>query len=416
MKVFGIQIGGKASVQIENKVQQGTTHKKKVADKAESKRQVYETYNDLLKLRNARDQANTITLYNREELHEIYRQVYKDTHLQSQWNTRKMKTKQRDFKIINTAGEENEQLTAILKKEWFLKFIDIALDAKMWGFTLAQFGVWKNGTFNEFLLQGEVQENVYSVDRDYVKPEFGITTDTPSGVEGESFIDSKFWTVFIGGVHDLGLLDKLAQIMLIKDNAIKNWSEWAEVFGMDIRYVKTDRQDTDRTSVLNALKNIGSNGVGVFSQEDEIIFEGTSRSDAYKVYNELIRYADEQISKIIFGQDVVSNNTGQVVGKTGENVAKLYGNSDAFEMKAVVNDRLLPFLTRIGVANFDGHTLDYVEKEELTMSERADIDLKIAQMGKQHSDEYINETYGTEVEASTDDSSIVANEIKNLYK
>lgn len=415
MKILGIQIGGKTKEDPQNKVEKGTEHKNKVADKGESKRQQYETFNDLLKLKDARDQAHAIGSYNREYLHEIYNQVFRDTHLQSQWNSRKMKTKQREFEVKNSNDEKDDKLTDLLNKGWFYQFIDLALDAKFWGFTLIQFGVWKNETFNGFELNGEMKESIYSIDRDYVKPEFGIVTESPSALEGVSYLDDKLWTIQVGGSHDLGLLNKLAQIMLIKDNAIKNWSEWAEVFGMDVRYVKTDKQDTARTKLLTALKNIGSNGVGVFSPDDEITFAGTSRSDAYKVYNELIRYADEQISKIIFGQDVVSNNTGQVVGKTGENIAKLYGNADAIDIKSIVNDDLLPFLTRIGAANFEGFTFDFVEKEELTMLERSEIDLKISQMGKQHSDEYINETYKTEVEQSQDDSVEVAKEIKNLY-
>jgi phage gp29-like protein len=412
MKIFGLTFGATP----QNKtVDKGTNHKKKVGDQAESKRQIYETEGDLLKLRNARDQANATDSYNREYLHEIYRQVIKDTHLQSQWNTRKMKTKQREFEIVGSNDEKNDQLTDLLKTGWFYEFIDFVLDAKLWGFSLVQFGVWRNGTFNDFQLNGEIKERVYSIDRDYVKPEFGIVSETPSDTTGASYLENKIWTIFAGGNHDLGLLNKLSQIMLIKDNAIKNWSEWAEVFGMDVKYVKTDKQNTDRQSVLTAVKNLGSNGVGVFSPEDELIFAGTSRSDAYKVYNELIRYADEQISKILFGQDVVSNNTGQVVGKTGENVAKMYGNADAIDIKAIVNDELLPFLTRIGAANFAGYKFDFVEKEELTIAERAEIDLKISQMGKQHSDEYINETYGTDVEGMSDNTADVAKEIKNLY-
>lgn len=415
MNIFGIQIGGTTAPTVENKTEKGTQHKKKVADNAKVEQQKFEMFNDLLKLRNARDQANSVGQYNREELHEIYFQIIKDTHLQSQWNTRKMKTKQREFEIVNSNDEKDDKLTELLQAGWFYKFIDLALDAKMWGFSLIQFGVWKNGTFNDFMLDGEVKESVYEIDRDYVKPEFGIVTENPAATTGVSYLDDKFWAIFVGESHNLGLLNPLSKGLLIKDNALNNWSEWAEVFGMDVRYIKTDKQDTARTNLLTAFKNLGSNGVGIFSPEDDITFAGTSRSDAYKVYNELIRMQDEQTSKIVFGQDVVSNNTGQVVGKTGENIAKLYGNADAIDIKAIVNDELLPFMTRIGAANFDGLTFDFVEKEELTISERSEIDLKISQMGKQHSDEYINETYGTEVSEQADDTAKVAEEIKNLY-
>jgi phage gp29-like protein len=289
----------------------------------------------------------------------------------------------------------------------------------MWGFNLIQFGSWGGKSFDPFMLNGEMKDNIYPIDRDYVKPELGLIVTTPSSVEnGIDMLDKKFWTLYVGKTHDLGLMEYLAATILIKNNANTNWSEWAEIFGMDLKTVKTDKTDNARSQLLTALKNLGSNGYGVFSPEDEIEFAGTSRTDAYKVYENLIRYSDEQISKIIFGQDVVSNNNGRVVGEVGENIAKLYGNADAKFIKAQVNDKLLPFLTRIGAGNFEGYKFVYDTSEELTLTERSDIDLKISQMGKQHSDNYINDTYGVEVEAisTANDTAQVAEAIQNLYK
>lgn len=413
MKVLGLSINW-----IDNKSHpiQSKEHEKKTAEKAITKRQIFEVFNDIAKLRNAFDLANSFTNYNREDLHEIYRQIVRDPHLQSQWTTRKLKTKQREFKVIDSSDNENDELTALLQSEWFLMFVDNALDSMMWGFSLIQFGPWRNGSFHRFRLDEEIKDPVYAADRDFVKPELGLVVDNSGANEGVTFWDDNFWTVFVGKSHDLGLLEKLSELILIKHNAIRNWSEWGEVFGMDTRIVKTDKKDEPRRALLKALENLGTNGIGVFSPEDELEYVGTSKSDAFKVYNELIRYVDEQISKVLFGQDVVSNNTGQVVGKTGENIAKLYGNADANFMKAIVNDLLFPFLTRIKVANFEGFKFVYDTTEELTLIERSEIDLKISQMGKEHSDEYINDTYGTEVEASADGAAELANQIKNLYK
>ena len=411
MKLLGYDI-----IKIQNKLVEDKSHQKKVGEEPLTKKQTFEVFNDSVKLRLALDQANSLGNFNREQLHEVYRQTWRDTHLQSQWNTRKLKTIHREWKLVDNAENENDDLTELLDSTWFIKFIEFALDSKMWGFSLIQFGVWQDATFNQFKIGREVRDDVYVVDRDYVKPEFGEIMETSSSIEGVSFWDHKFWSVFVGESHYLGMLEALSEIILFKSNAIRNWSEWAEVFGMDVRYAKSDKTGLERNKLLAAIQNLGSNGTGVLSPEDELIFAGTSKSDAFKVYNELIRYVDEQISKIIFGQDVVSNNTGQVVGKTGENIAKLYGNSDAKFIRSVVNGSLLPFLTRIGVADFSGVIFEYDTSEELTLDERADIDLKIAQMGMKHSEVYINDTYGTDVQEVENDDLETAAAIQNLYK
>lgn len=392
----------------------GQTHVQKSPEKAIVEKQKFETFNDLLKWKNALDMANSVGIYNREILHEVYRQVWRDSHVQSQWNTRKMKVKHRQFALRDNTTDEESQLTDYLQTDWFLRFIDEAMDSLMWGFSLIQFGRWSDGKFQSFRMGDEIRDSVYSIDRDYVKPELGIVANGTNDINGINFYNPKYWVLFIGKSHDLGLLEKISELQLIKRNATLNWSEWAEIFGMDMRYAKTDAQDQQRRDLLTQLKNMGANGIGVFSPDDTIEFKGTSRSDAFKVYNELIRYVDEQISKVIFGQDVISNNTGQVVGKTGENVAKLYGNADAVFIQNIVNDMLLPFLSKTTGISFDNVYFQWDNTEELTMAERADIDVKISQMGFKHSDEYINETYLVDVESKDESMMEELNEQENL--
>lgn len=410
MKILGLEINRVTNVKTVTKQSE-----KRVAESSITKKQKFEVYNDLIKLRNARDIANSYGNYNREELHEIYRQIWRDTMLKSQWNNRKFKTLQRQWSIVGANGEENENLTEALSKPFFSEFMNLALDSKMWGFSLIQFGTLKDENFHPFILDGEVKDPIYEVDRDYVKPEYGKIVQTSSSIDGIPFYQDKFWTVFVGKSHDLGMLNDLADLLLIKHNLINNWSEWAEVFGMDIKIGKTGQSGNGRRDFIEALKNLGSNGIGVFSEDDDIEFKGTARNDAYKVYHEYIKHIDSQVSKIIFGQDVVSNNTGQVVGTVGENVAKMYGNADAVFMQTIVNEKLLPFLTRIGFANFSGYSFEWETAEEMTKSERAEIDLKISQMGMMPSKEYLENTYGIELEEVANDIE-VAKEIKNLYK
>jgi phage gp29-like protein len=187
----------------------------------------------------------------------------------------------------------------------------------------------------------------------------------------------------------------LVKYILFKDNCLGNWSEWAEVFGMDIRVGKTSAEGDARNKFLNAIKMMGSAGYGVIDSEDELNFLGTPRTDAYQVYDKLIQYIDTQISKRIFGQDVVTNNTGRIVGTVGENVSNLYGTSDAKFVARVINDHCLEKFTNLKIGAFKGMRFEWDVSEKLSLVDNAAVDLQISQMGFNIDPEYIEEKYGT---------------------
>lgn len=374
---------------------------------------------DMRTLRMAIDSASNTTSYNREMLHRIYREVMRDPNLSGQWESRKMKTKEKQFKILR--GEaENTDLTDLFERDWFLSWIDACLESKMWGFSLVEFGPMMNNDFFPYMVDKKMQDAINIIDRDNVKPELGVITSSPGEFTGISFFDPKYTDnlMFVGKTKDWGMLYKLVKYIMFKDNCLNNWSEWAEVFGMDKRVGYTDAQDRDRTNFIEAMKNLGSNAYGVFSTTDKVEFLGTNRTDAYQVYNSYVQYVDEQVSKCVWGQDVVNNNTGKVVGTVGENVADMYGANDARFIKYLVNYRLFPFLKNLGFQIPEGAIFTWDTAEKLSLKDKAVIDASIARdMGMDINEKYITDTYGVPVtKTEVPDPVKNAGLIRNLYK
>lgn len=365
--------------------------------------QKFRVRQDLASLRVAIESANNITNFNRFLLHNVYRELVTDPMVHSQWESRKMKTKEKKFSFVGKDGTENEEVTAFFNKNWFTDWIDKALDSKLWGFSLLEFGPFYNNTFNSYAVQSGTHDRIYDpitvIDRDYVKPEFGVITQNYGNNVGIGFSDPQYkdYIMFIGQTHDFGLLYKLARIVLYKQNALGNWSEWIEVFGMDKRVGYTRSQDADRRMFMKALRDLGSNSYGVFNETDKVEYIGTTRTDAYKVYQEFLKDANAEISKVIFGQDVISNNTGHVIGKTGENVSNMYGDTDARDVAEWVNDKLIPFVENLGF-NCQGTKLQWDTSEKLSQTELADRDLKITQMGFKLDVDYVQNTYNVVAE------------------
>lgn len=379
---------------------------------------------DLLRLRVAIDSAESVTNYDRYLLHNVFREAVKDANLHSNWTSRKMKTLEKPFKFCSQSGEENEELTRKFEVQWFYDWINASLDSKLWGFSPIEFGPLHDGVFQPYIVQTTYGKKFYNavtvIDRDNVKPELGIITENPGDSTGISFDDpkySKYLMMVCSDFRDTGLLGKAAKYILFKDNALSNWSEWAEVFGMDKRIGYTDSQDDQRTQFIRAMRDMGSNAYGVFTKEDKVEYLGTSRVDAYEVYHQLITYIDGQTSKLVFGQDVVSNETGKLKGTVGENIANMYGDNDARFIAGLVNSRLIPLMQNLGF-DFGNCYFKWDSTEKLKLSERAIVDKAISDMGFKHSTEYIDNTYGTQVEEKEEPAPILpmSKKIKALYE
>ena len=402
MKLFGYDINKSATPQpVENVVRQ----RKKSSRQYHEIKQKYQTREDMLTHRSAIDTANNVENFARYDLHQIYRKVLMDPEHSAQWNTRVLKTIDKEFTINNADGEINNVAVEMFKAPWFHQWIELILEQKLWGFSLIEFGPWNGGenAFEPYLdSTGIYHTAVEAVDRDYVRPEFGMIV--PGLYDGRnlgvSYLNSRFSDrlMFVGTAEkEKSILYKSAPYMLLKDNAHKNWSEWAEVFSMGMRIGKTEASGDERKAFENLFRNSGSNQWGVIDVDDMIEFIGPeNRQDAYQVYLSFLEYCDARIAKLIFGQDVVTNNTGRVVGKVGDDLSNLYGDSDAKFVEWIINKSLIPYMAASG-ADVEGLSFKYDTTEKVKLVDRAKIDKAIADMGFRIDEDYIERTYGTNV-------------------
>lgn len=362
------------------------------------------------------------TQHNRENLHRIFRQyVEEDLHVSSQWQTRKIKTLKKDFAIFPKGSDDpDDKMTEIFQNVWFSDFIEAALDSKLWGYSLIELFNWNKSSqaFEPFKnTDGRMMDAVNVINHDYVKPEFGIIAQRSSDTQGVDFM--KVYpnqTIFCGGKTP-GIYYKLARPALFKSNSLSSWSEWIEVFGLDGFWIKTAAKDLERKKLVEAIQKFGSSRVGTLDPDDEISIIGANKTDAYMVFEKLVRLIDEGISKIIHGQDVISNNTGQVVGEVGENVANDYTDADAWFIDYTVNKKLFPMMTRAKHLDLSNYEFRYDQQlSTREMKARAEIDKMVSDMGFAHDPEQINERYNVNVETKMVASfPSIQNQLRKLY-
>lgn len=285
----------------------------------------------------------------RKMLYGCYIAALIDSHLTGCITQRKGKTLEKDFIIRGKDGKENDDARRYFDNEWFIQFLNLALDAAFWGHSLIQFGdiVNRGSAAMRF-------ENCVLVPRQHVVPEFGVITREVGGDirKGYPYREGELadWCIEVGDPYDLGLLLKVTPHCISKKNMIAYWDTFGEIFGMPMRVAYTPSQNqSDWTRIFNMLNSLGAAGVGLFPDGTQIDIKETSRGDAYNVYDRRVDRANSEISKAILGQTMTIDNGSSL--SQSETHLEVFNNickGDATAIKHTINNRLLPLMEKHG--------------------------------------------------------------------
>ena len=306
------------------------------------------TKKDIGSWRQAWQAAINIDFPRRAPLYDIYTDCLVDLHLSGCIGQRKGKTLQKDFIIVDKNGIKNEKITNLFKKEWFLDFIDIALDSRFWGHSLIQLGDVIN-------VNGEMRfDNVELVPRKHVCPEFGVILRNPSDDphEGITYRDGDFanWCIEVGKPRDLGLLLKCAPACISKKNMLAFWDMFGEIFGAPMRVARTSTQDAkERSRIEHSLDSMGAAFWALFPEGTDIEIKESSRGDAYNVYDRRVDRCNSELSKGVLMQTMtIDSGSSLSQSQTHLQIFEDVIAADARFIAYVVNDKLLPSMVKHG--------------------------------------------------------------------
>lgn len=351
--------------------------------------QIYRISQDIGKWRTALTAAENVNNPQRYWLYQTYNDVILDAHTTACIQQRKNLTLSRNFVVLNKDKSENEQLSEMLESQWFRDFLDLSLDSMFWGYSLIQFDSLVNDNFNEVNL----------VPRQFVKPEFSIVTKNWGDTVGINYKEAPYneFCIGVGKPRDLGLLNKVAPLVIWKKNALSAWAQHQEIFGSPIRIGKTSSRDKKTTDNMdNMLKNMGVAAWGRFDTSDIIELIESNKADAYMVFDMMIERCNSEIAKLILGQTGTTAEKSFVgSAEVHERILKQYGENDEHFIENVLNYQLIPMLEGLGI-KFNGAKIETEEDDELGLVERSKIDLELLKY-YEIDPEYIEKTYGTPV-------------------
>ena len=334
--------------------------------------QIFRVKTDALNLKNALVNAENPGLRNRWLLFQIFANLLVDGYLQGLIQQRINVILQNNYKIM-VNGVENKKMTKKFEGLWFSKFLKMASEAIIYGFSFIQI---------KEVLNGEVVD-VELVPRQYCCPEFDLIRDSYTSLTGALITDEplKNWIVPCWRDRtDFGELTKVADIQIKKMASLVSYSEYQEKFGTPFRVVMTDITNEDtKKQIAQMLAKMGSNAWSIIDKDDKIEFVMPSGDGT--IFNSFLKYIDEQLAIALLGQSLTTSPRGsgnRSLGQVHKKVAESIQKEDAEWVEKWVNNELIPRLINQGVC-VEGTTFEW--DTEVPVEKKLELIVALAEVG-----------------------------------
>lgn len=332
--------------------------------------------------------AENIEHSRRARLYDLYEDVMQDPHLESVIGKRKARLHSAPIRFQKKDGQYDEAMDELIKAPWFTAFLDDCLDAKFYGFSLFQFDRGADGYVTYELIN---RKHVNPIDRLIMKQQY----DT-AGLPFDNF----FNLLLVGKPRDLGVLSKVTPYVIYKRNAMGDWSQFAELFGMPVREYTYDASDDEaRQRLLNDAQEQGAASVYIHPNDATMkLVEAAGKTASVDVYDKLIDRINAEISKCILGNTLStesSDNGTQSLGTVQKQGEDDISNSDRKYVLDVLNYDLTDIFSAMGI-NTAGGEFIYEESEDKDIEKQMRIVQGLWQMGLPMSDDYLYKKFGVD--------------------
>lgn len=237
------------------------------------------------------------------------------------------------------------------------------------------------------------------VPRGLVIPEKSVLLYDVHQNKGLDFTTLKDVLLFAKLSDGLGLFEKAAPYTILKRHSFGSWDEFEELYGIPIRIAKVASQSEQvKNEVSGWLQEMGSAAYGVFPMGTEVEIKENSKTDAFNVFLQKIQVVNSELSKLVKHETMTTDNgssrsQSEVHQDTFNNVVA----SDHKKILAFLNDTLVPSMRLLGYKIPDNAKITIDQKRNPT--EQIKVDGVLLNSGYILTQNYIEETYGVEVES-----------------
>lgn len=321
-------------------------------------------------------------------MQEVYEDIMMDGHLTAVTEDRTLRTINEDY-IFSIDGIKDDKLTALIEdQEWF----DYLLEESHKSIYRGEGYLWVKD-----FEKGNIKE-IELVDRGLLVPGQKILLYDINGNKGLDVSEVDDILLYAKFYSNIGILEKAAVYTILKRHSWGSWDEFEELFGVPIRIAKVASQsETVKNEVAGWLEEMGSAPYGVFPIGTEIDIKENSKADAFNVFYQKIQALDKELSKLILHQTMTTENgSSKAQGTVHENTLEEVIKSDKKKMLSFLNKRLVPTMRKLGYAIPDNAKIT-IEKTK-DPEKQIKIDSQLMTNGYVLKQQYVEETYGVEIE------------------
>ncbi|MFN3440948.1 MAG: DUF935 domain-containing protein [Rhizobium rosettiformans] len=171
-------------------------------------------------------------------------------------------------------------------------------------------------------------------------------------IEGEQLPEAKFLRHMprtkLGLPLRRGMARPAAWAYLIQQFTLQDWAAFSEVYGMPLRVGKynASASPADKRTLLKAVASIANDAAAIIPQGMDIEFHEVNGTNGAAVFSGLLDYIDKQISKLIVGQTMTSDDGSSLGQAKIHNEVRLdILRADCKQLAATINrDLIKPFV------------------------------------------------------------------------
>jgi hypothetical protein len=307
-------------------------------------------------------------------LYNLHDNLLLDDHLESVIESRNAYTKRSAIKFINTKKDENPDLLELFKRPWYGEMVDIALGSNYRGRRLIE--MFELNTDNELKTVTEIEQPFFNTKKGIILKNMGDTSgwDYRNGVFADYYVQ-------VGKDNNLGMLTRMAPIILAKKLGMGAWLDFIDKYGVPPLFITTDREDNERLNQLwAAAQKFKRNNFMVGRGQEKFEVGDISASTIDPIERLCIR-ADEMMSKRVLGGTGLTDEKGFVGSVTIQyKIAIDRFESDRLLWQYFFNTEVRPRLVKLSpvYAPLKDFKLEYDDTERLSQKERIDIILALA--------------------------------------
>lgn len=307
-------------------------------------------------------------------LAELYDNLMLDNHLASVIDSRILFVQRSAFKLVDEKGKENSEISWLFERPWFEDLMKAVLMSQFKGRMLLEMFTTTP--------EGELAE-ITEIPQSHFNTKSGIIMKEPGSTSGWSYREGIYADFFVqvGRDNDLGMLEKMATIVLAKKMGLGSWLDYIDKYGIPPLFITTDREDDGRMKQLyDAAANFRSNHFMVGRGQETFTIGTAGQTDAYNVFDKLIERANNEISKRVLGGAGLTDPSAFVGSAEIQfRLAKDRFESDKLFFKYFFNAHVKPRLIKLSpvYAPLANHYFEWDNTESLSQKEIIDTMVKL---------------------------------------